>query len=158
MTHCPRCQQKLTPTHMCLGMLDGMPVGPRVGHRVLLIGEEQKRRAREIVDYAHAHPYRVGETAVPGTMREHCIEVPVGIRCVYSLTVMAGDPLSYKHLSISLADAPDRLVAPEVGFAIAIELFGFHGPPGSWHIGLPEPGARPPGIVVIAQPFHAGEA
>lgn len=153
-TGCQHCGAPMTRQHICLGMLEGLPVGPRVGRRVVILSDDLKARAREVVAFAEANPYRPGVTRVPGTMPEHELLVPVGVRCVFSITEMP-DGLPYRHLSVSLADAPTNLPAPEIVIPLAIELFGFtmSTPEQRWSFGLPETSSDPM-VAVVAQPLR----
>jgi len=155
MMVCPHCSQRVTKGHFCLQMLKGMPIGPRVGRRILAIGAAEKARAKEIIAYSEAHPKGPDAVPMPGDMPEHVMLVPMGIRCVYSHLIL--DCQTYRYLSISLLDAPDRTVAPEITIMICKELFLFDGLLPEWSVDLPDEPPPTPQIVAIAQLARAAE-
>lgn len=141
--------------HFCLEMVAAMPKGERIGRRVVAVGAAEKARAKEIMAYADAHIYVPGKTPVPGTLPEHAMIVPFGIRAVFSITV-ASDGAHYRHLSLSLVDAPDRVVAPEVTLMIAKELFAFEGLFPDWQGFSDRPEARPQVVNLAYAIKHEG--
>jgi hypothetical protein len=145
--NCPKCDQPLTEGHLCIGMLDGMPVGERIGRRVLAIGPTEKKRAAEIIEATRAKPYVPGN-AIPGEDERFVMFVPIGIRAVFTFTDDRKQGVMFRHLSVSLVDAPDRLPSPEIVFAIGVELFGFNAR-SEIRFGVPEPGE--PAVIVMAQ-------
>ncbi len=169
---CPFCRTKLAPAtaldHCCPALIVAACAAgarePRIGVRALLITDEAKARAKEIIAFANAHPYRLakgdtclrdesGKVVLPGDMNEHRMIVPVGILAVYSLSISEPDGgLTFRHLTMSLTDAPGKVLAPEIAFNIAHLYFEFAGNPSSWAIA--PPAEAPPHPVSIVQPIN----
>jgi len=94
--------------------------------RPLIIGEGEKAKAKEVVGFAQTnlyHPFQ-SET-IPGDDPRHVVTIPVGYRCVFSITV---DPEGnhWRHLSISVPRR-EKYPHPFAAFTLAKELFGFSG-------------------------------
>jgi len=113
--------------------------------RVLVIGPEEKQRAKEIVAYAsqpeniyHPDP----KAKVPGDCPEHVAQFG-SFRIVFSWTkVRLG---VYRHLSVSVGD-PTRLPNPVMVEEVS-RLFGFTGSFKDWEIEID----REHGVAIVAQ-------
>jgi hypothetical protein len=91
--------------------------------RVLIIDDEARAKADQVLIYALAHPFYLGSAPVPGDRAEYCCELNT-FRCVFSLSVdRKGD--RYRHLSISVPS--DKYPNPWAVAEIA-GLFGFSKP------------------------------
>ena len=113
--------------------------------RVLIIGPEEKARAKEIATFS-AQPeniYQPGPgSAPPGDRREHVAQF-WDFRCVFSWTrVQSG---TYRHLSVSVGD-PTRLPNPVMVDEIS-RLFGFTGTYSNWNVEID----RQMGVAIITQ-------
>jgi len=125
--------------------------GERV--RPLIIDERQKAKAREIVDFALSNLYYPGKSeTIPGQDARHVLNVPVGYRCVFSITIDP-DGGQWRHLSISVPRR-EKYPHPFAAFTIAKELFGFTGwdgeseiPPEDWRLAI----QKEDNCVVLAQ-------
>ena len=94
--------------------------------RAVILGSAERERAKEIIEYAKAHPYTPEAGPPPGDHPEHTMIVPFGIRVVYSITEFAEE--WFKHLSVSALDHPNHRPHPVMAEEIAAELFGFSRP------------------------------
>jgi hypothetical protein len=93
--------------------------------RPLIIDDQIKAEIRRVVDYA-ARPENYYEPGIspqpPGDDARHVVLIPVGFRCVFSIT--KGGQQLFRHLSISV----DSLKYPnEVAVWAIADLFGFTG-------------------------------
>jgi len=95
--------------------------------RVLIIDNEAKSRATEVLDFASKpeNIYRPGpKVKAPGDNPNYVMNIG-DFRVVFSLTESQIDQMIYRHLSISVPDRnrfPNPVVVNEV-----IQLFGFTG-------------------------------
>lgn len=89
--------------------------------RMLVIDDEVRARAAEIVKHAETNPYKPPYDRAPGDDPRNSMEINT-FRAVFSRTVLDG--VEFRHLSVSV---PGGLYPnPEATFMIA-ELFGFTG-------------------------------
>jgi hypothetical protein len=88
-----------------------------------------------VVAYAHEHRYtlpemmlrKLGHRSPPGDNPEHVVVVPLGFRCVY--TVDQNEKRDwFRHLSVSLPDAPPESAPAVAAVQLLIGAFGFVGP------------------------------
>lgn len=90
--------------------------------RALLIDDDVRKRAAEVVAYADAHPYQPPYGNAPGDDPKHVLQIDT-YKAVFSKTIMGG--VEFRHLSVSV---PGGLYpGPEAVFLIAADLFGFTG-------------------------------
>lgn len=121
--------------------------------RMLVINDEVRARAAEIVAYAEAHPYKPPHDRAPGDDPNLSMEINT-YRAVFSRTILDG--VEFRHLSISVPGG--KYPGPEAAFMIA-DLFGFTG----WDIEANEipsdwacmPKQQPVMCVEIAQPVRS---
>jgi hypothetical protein len=93
--------------------------------RPLILDEIQKAKVKEVVDFARTNLYYPFKSeTIPGDDARHVVNIPVGYRCVFSITVTP-DGKHWRHLSISV---PKREKYPHPAAACVIaDLFGFTG-------------------------------
>lgn len=122
--------------------------------RALMIDDDVRARAAEVVAHAEANPYRPPYATAPGDDPKLTLQIDT-YRCVFSRTVM-GD-VEFRHLSVSV---PGGLYPwPGAVFLIAADLFGFTGwdkdgrhVPDDWAF---QPKQEPVRCVEIAQAVRA---
>jgi hypothetical protein len=122
--------------------------------RALIIDDDVRARAAEVVAHAEANPFRPPYATAPGDDPKLTLQIGT-YRCVFSRTIM-GD-VEFRHLSVSV---PGGLYpGPEAVFLIAADLFGFTG--WDWDLSkVPDdwacrPKQEPVMCVEIAQPVRA---
>jgi hypothetical protein len=91
--------------------------------RALIIGPDQKAAIAKVVAHAMEpdHFYHAASGQIPGDDPNFVAHVPVGFRCVFTLTKHGGK--LFRHLTVSVPDK-DRFPSPEAMIALARE-FGF---------------------------------
>lgn len=92
--------------------------------RALIINQELKDRINDIVEFARANPYVVGETVIPGDDSRYVLNTGTGYRVVFSYT-KTQEGGYYRDISISV-EARDKWPNPTAAFTLA-QLFGFTG-------------------------------
>lgn len=104
--------------------------------RPLIIGPDEKKNIKAVIDYANKHPYTIkllqkimeGKLQPPGDDKNHVAHIPFGYRCVYSIELQKVG--IFRHLSISV-DADGKWPNEYAVKAIAKE-FGFRGDLSDW--------------------------
>lgn len=116
--------------------LDEPPPGakpPTMGsHRPLMINDELRTRAAQVVEYAKKHRYNMSEVLrlmkhpedAPGHNPEFVVVFPFGYRCVYTEEEQPGGWM--RHISISLMEK--ETLPPVQAVEELIKVFGFRGP------------------------------
>jgi hypothetical protein len=107
--------------------------------RPLIIDDQIKARAKEVMDYAQDHPYVPYRDPPPGDDPRYVLETDFGYRCVFSFT--KAQEHSFRDLSVSV-DTPGKFPNEFAFYTIASDLFGFTGwdgatiipPPPAWMI------------------------
>lgn len=116
--------------------------------RILTIGEDERKRADEIVRFAsRPENYYVPGTPkakVPGDMPEH-VALFNDFRCVFSWTKMPEGV--FRHFSISIPTSNGTAFPNPVMVQEVAHLFGFKGALDTWHVN-----ADPKqGVIILAQ-------
>ncbi len=116
--------------------------------RMIVFGDDDRKRAREIIEYSKANVYRPGDgVKPPGMIDEHWMIVPFWIRIVFSITEMPNKK-RYRHLTFSILNRNDALPNPGIIETIAREMFEFTGKKSEWEVGVPD---NEPQVVSVAQ-------
>lgn len=97
--------------------------------RALILGDPKTtRRIQQVIDYADQHRYTIvrqeaGE--VPGDNPYLVVNIPIGFRCVYSVTQDPENGRYWRHLSVSV-DGRGKWPHP-TAIGLLMEAFGFRG-------------------------------
>lgn len=106
---------------------------PKHSKRPLVLTDEGVAEIAAVVRYAEAHRHSLAQVLAmvgkrmppPGNDPQHCVLLPFGYRCVFSIEQQP--PGWMRHLSVSVLPAPVGAAPSVEAVAVLLPLFGFTG-------------------------------